>query len=115
MKEKKLVETLYAMAGGGSGGEGGSAFLSFLPLILIVLVMYLLILRPQARKQKERQKMLDLVKKGDDIVTAGGIHGKVVGIKSDDKVLVIKVDDNVKLDVDRSAVASINRSAAASK
>lgn len=115
MKEKKLVETLYAMAGGGSGGEGGSAFLSFLPLILIVLVMYLLILRPQARKQKERQKMLDAVKKGDDIVTVGGIHGKVVGIKNDDKVLVIKVGDNVKLDVDRSAIASINRPAAASK
>jgi preprotein translocase subunit YajC len=109
-----VVETLYAMAGGQGGGEGGSAFLSFLPLILIILVMYMLILRPQARKKKERQKMLDTVKKGDDIVTVGGVHGKVVGTKNDDKILVVKVDENVKLNVDRSAVSSISRSSGAS-
>jgi preprotein translocase subunit YajC len=105
-----VVETLYAMAGGGGGAEGGNAFLSFLPLILIVVVMYMLILRPQAKKQKERQKMLDTVKKGDEVVTVGGVHGKVVGLKNDDKVLVVKVDDNVKLDIDRSAISSIIRS-----
>ena len=104
-----MVETLYAMAGGQSGGEGGSAFLSFLPLILIILIMYMLILRPQARKQKERQKMLESVKKGDQVITSGGIHGKVVGMKNEDKVLVVKVDDNVKLDVEKTAVASIIR------
>ena len=102
-----MVETLYAMGG---GAEGGSAFLSFLPLILIVVVMYLLILRPQAKKQKDRQKMLDTVKKGDEVVTVGGVHGKVVGLKNDDKVLVVKVDDNVKLDIDRSAISGITRS-----
>ena len=95
-----MVETLYAMGGGGGGAEGGSAFLSFLPLILIVVVMYLLILRPQAKKQKDRKKMLDTVKKGDEVVTVGGVHGKVVGLKNDDKVLVVNVDDNVKLDID---------------
>ncbi len=106
-----MVETLYAMAGGqSSSGGGGNAFLSFLPLILIILIMYLLILRPQAKKQRERQKLLESVKKGDEIVTIGGIHGKVVGTKNDDKILVIKVDDNVKIDIDRSAVASILRS-----
>jgi preprotein translocase subunit YajC len=106
----KVVETLYAMAGGQSSGSGGNAFLSFLPLILIILVMYLLILRPQAKKQRERQKMLDSVKKGDDIVTIGGMHGKVVGTKNEDKILVVKVDDNVKVDIDRSAISSILRS-----
>ena len=106
-----MVETLYAMAGGQSGAEGGNAFLSFLPLILIILIMYLLILRPQAKKQKERQKMLDAVKKGDQVVTAGGIHGKVVATKDDDKVLIIKVDENVKLEVERTAITSIKRPA----
>lgn len=106
-----MVETLYAMAGGQSGGEGGNAFLSFLPLILIILIMYLLILRPQAKKQKERQKMLDAVKKGDQVVTAGGLHGKVVATKDDDKVLIIKVDENVKLEVERTAITSIKRPA----
>jgi preprotein translocase subunit YajC len=99
------------MAGGQSGGEGGNAFLSFLPLILIILIMYLLILRPQAKKQKERQKMLDAVKKGDQVVTAGGLHGKVVATKDDDKVLIIKVDENVKLEVERTAITSIKRPA----
>lgn len=106
-----MVETLYAMGTTGSGGQGGNAFVSMLPIILIIAIMYLLILRPQAKKQKERQRMLDAVKKGDDIVTAGGIHGKVVGVKNDDKELIIKVDDNVKLTIDRSAVANIKRSA----
>jgi preprotein translocase subunit YajC len=106
-----VVETLYAMAGGQSGAEGGNAFLSFLPLILIILIMYLLILRPQAKKQKERQKMLDAVKKGDQVVTAGGLHGKVVATKDDDKVLIIKVDENVKLEVERTAITSIKRPA----
>ena len=105
-----MVETLYAMAGGQPSGDGGNAFLSFLPLILIIVIMYLLILRPQAKKQKERQKMLDTVKKGDDVVTVGGVHGKVVGTKNDDKVLIVKVDDNVKLEIDRTAISSIQRS-----
>lgn len=73
--------------------------------------MYLLILRPQAKKQKERQKMLDSVKKGDDVVTAGGIHGKVVAVKDDNKVLIVKISDNVKIDVDRTAISNIKRSA----
>lgn len=105
-----MVETLYAMAGG-QGGNGGNTFLSFLPLILIILIMYLLILRPQAKKQKERQRMLDSVKKGDQVVTAGGIHGKVVATKDDDKVLIVKVDENVKLEIERTAVTSIKRPA----
>lgn len=104
-----MVQTLYAAAGGSQGG-GGNAFMSFLPLLLIIAIMYLLILRPQAKKQKERQKMLDAVKKGDEVVTAGGIHGKVVGVKNENKVLVVKVDDNVKLDVDRTAVSGITKS-----
>jgi len=104
-----VIENLFAMAGGQGSGQGGNAFVSFLPLLLIIVVMYLLILRPQQRKQKERQRMLDAVKKGDEVVTAGGVHGKVVGTKNDDKILVVKVDDNVKLDVDRSAISSIIR------
>ncbi len=106
-----MVETLFASAGnaGGSAG-GGSLLMNMLPFILIIAIMYLLILRPQAKKQKERQKMLDSINKGDTVVTVGGIHGKVVGFKDDEKVLILKVDDNVKLNVDRTAIASILKS-----
>ncbi len=106
-----MIETLYASAGASGAGDGGNAFMSFLPLIVIIAIMYLLILRPQAKKQKERQKMLDAIKKGDEVVTAGGIHGKVVGLKDDGKVLILKIDDNVKITVDRTAIASIKRPA----
>ncbi|MFZ0391385.1 MAG: preprotein translocase subunit YajC [Calditrichia bacterium] len=102
-----MVENLYAMAGG-SGGQGGG-LLGFLPFLIIIVIMYLLILRPQAKKQKEHQKMLQAVKKGDEVVTSGGIYGKVVGLKNEDKILVVKVDDNVKLDVDRASISRIVR------
>lgn len=74
---------------------------------LIIFIFYFLILRPQQKRQKERQKLLDSVKKGDKIVTAGGLHGTVAGI--DEKTVLIQVADNVKMKFDRSAVASIIR------
>lgn len=104
-----MIDNLFAMTGGGGQG-GGDAFLSFLPLLLIIVILYLLILRPQAKKQKERQKMLEALRKGDEVVTIGGIHGKIVGFKDSEKTVIVKVDDNVKLEVDRSAVSAIVKS-----
>jgi len=79
----------------------------FIYIILIVLIFYFFIIRPQTKKQKERSKMLESLEKGADIVTVGGIHGKIVGVKNDGKTFLVKVDDNVKLDIDRTAVAHI--------
>jgi len=105
-----VVENLLAMGGG--GGQGApNPFLSFLPLLLILLIMYFLIMRPQAKKQKERERMLASLKKGDQVVTVGGIHGKIMGFKNNNQVLVLKIDDNVKIDVDRTAIASIMKKA----
>ncbi|MSR82671.1 MAG: preprotein translocase subunit YajC [Candidatus Latescibacteria bacterium] len=87
------------------GGGGGSAILGMLPFILMFLVLYLLILRPQIKKQKTHQKMIDELKKGDQVVTSGGIHGVVANIKDD--VVVLKIADNVKVDLSRSAVSSV--------
>ncbi len=86
------------------GGEGGSSFLGFLPFILIIVIMYFLMIRPQVRKQKERQKMVDALQKGDKVVTSGGVHGKITGFSEDGKTIILQVDDKVKLNVDRSAV-----------
>ena len=60
--------------------------------------------RPQNKKQKETQKMLDALKKGDKVVTIGGIHGVVSSVK--DKTVIVKVDDNCKVEFTRSAIAS---------
>ncbi|NOX36959.1 MAG: preprotein translocase subunit YajC [Calditrichaeota bacterium] len=98
------------MAGGGGAQGSANPFLSFLPLLLILLIMYFLIMRPQAKKQKERERMLASLKKGDKVVTIGGIHGKIMGFKNNDQVLVLKIDDNVKIEVDRTAIASVLKS-----
>jgi preprotein translocase subunit YajC len=89
----------------GSGQGGGSGLLGFLPFILIIVIFYFLLIRPQAKRQKTVQKMLESVKKGDLIVTAGGIHGKVVGTK--DNILIVEIDDNVKVELDRGSVGRI--------
>ena len=105
-----MIENLFAMGGGGAQGSA-NPFLSFLPLLLILLIMYFLIMRPQAKKQKERERMLASLRKGDQVVTVGGIHGKIMGFKNNDQVLVLKIDDNVKIDVDRTAIAGITKRA----
>ncbi len=103
-----MVNDAYAMFGGGqTGGSGGGGLMAFLPLILIFVIMYVLIIRPQQKKQKELQRMLDSLKKGDKIVTSGGIHGQIVGIKEKEQTLIVKVDDNVKIELSRAAVARI--------
>jgi preprotein translocase subunit YajC len=88
------------------GGEGGSGFMSLLPFLAIILIMYFLMIRPQVKKQKDRQKMIDAIQKGDNVVTSGGIHGKVMGFTDNDKTVILKVDDNVKINVDRSAIGA---------
>lgn len=90
-------------------------FSAFLFPLAIILIFYLFIIRPQSKKQKDRQRMLDALEKGADVVTIGGIHGKVVAMKNDDKILIIKVDDNVKLEIDRTAVSHIKGQAAENK
>ncbi len=87
------------------GGGFEQMITSLVPFILIIGIFYFLIIRPQQKKQKERQKLLDSIKKGDKVLTAGGIHGVVEGVE--DNSLLIKVADNVKLKFERSAVTNI--------
>ena len=74
---------------------------------VIIGIFYLMILRPQQKKQKERQKLLDTVRKGDKVITAGGLHGAVAGL--DEKTVLLQVSDNVKMKFERSAISSIIR------
>jgi preprotein translocase subunit YajC len=90
------------------GGDGQSSLISTLIMFaLIIGIFYFLILRPQQKRQKERQKLLEAVKKGDKVVTAGGLHGTVAGL--DDKTVLLQVSDNVKMKYERSAIATIIR------
>ena len=76
---------------------------------LIFVIFYFMIIRPQQKRQKERQKMLDALEKGDKILTAGGIYGTVVGIE--DKMVLVQIADNVKVKVDRGSVGSVLKEA----
>jgi preprotein translocase subunit YajC len=85
----------------------GSMFSTIIMLVLVFGIFYFLMVRPQQKKAKERQKMLEAVKKGDKIITAGGLHGVIAGI--DDKTVLVQVADNVKLKFERTAVGSVIR------
>jgi preprotein translocase subunit YajC len=97
---------------GQSSAEGGgspNSFISFLPFVAIIAIFYFLIIRPQNKKQKETQKMLSELKKGDKIVTIGGIHGTIQSVK--EKTVIVKVDENTKLEFSRNAVSGVDAAA----
>jgi preprotein translocase subunit YajC len=95
---------LAAPADGGSGGLS-STLVSFLPIVLIIGIFYMLILRPQNKKQKETQRMLSELKKGDKAVTIGGVHGVVQTVR--ENTVILKVDESCKIEFTRSAIASV--------
>jgi len=89
-------------------GEEGGGLMSFLPLVLIVLVFYLFFIRPQMKKSKDQKKFREAIKKGDKIVTIGGIHGKIIEIQ--ETTFTIEVEGQNRLKVEKSAVAMDNTS-----
>ncbi len=77
---------------------------SMFPFILIIVVMFFLMNRSQKKEQRRRQEMLDALKKGDEVVTAGGIHGKIAEIKED--VILLEIAENVKISINKAAVSA---------
>jgi preprotein translocase subunit YajC len=74
-----------------------------IPLALMFLVFYFLLIRPQKKQEKDRHNMINSLDKNDQVVTTGGIHGTVVNVK--DKTLILRIDDNVKMEVEKNCVA----------
>ncbi len=82
--------------------------MAYLPFVLILAIMYFLMIRPQAKRQKEKKKMLDELKKGDRVVTIGGIHGTIGGFKGKEKkTVILKIEKNTSMTVNRSAIAGL--------
>jgi preprotein translocase subunit YajC len=90
-----------------AGGDQPNFLVQFFPFILMFVVIYLLILRPQYKKQKQQQAMIESLEKGDKIVTSGGIHGTIVGIKDKDGILMIQVAKDVRIEVSRGSVTRV--------
>lgn len=89
------------------GFGGGDAFTSFLPIILIFVVFYFLLIRPQQRKMKQHRAMLGQVKRGDRVLTGGGIIGTVTKVKEETDEVTVEIADGVKVDILRSTVSDV--------
>ncbi len=87
------------------GAASGSLLMSVLPFGLIILIFYFFIIRPQNKKQKETEKMIAALKKGDKVVTIGGIHGVVSSTK--EQTVIVKVDEGAKIEFNRTAIATV--------
>ena len=102
-----LADIAYAMApGGGQGGGGG--FAAFLPLILLFAIFYFILIRPQQKRAKDHKQLLANLKKGDKVVSNGGIYGTIVGIT--DTVITLEIADKVKIKVGRNYIAGLVQS-----
>jgi len=82
---------------------GGSTWMSLLPLFLILIVFYFFFIRPQTKKNKEQKKFREALKKGDKVVTIGGIHGRVAEVK--EATVILEVGNQIKMTVEKSAIA----------
>ena len=102
------MDIAYAMASNGSGVAGSmgglNSITSFLPFILIFVVFYFLIIMPQRKRDQEHKKMLESLKRGDKIITNGGIYGKIVDIK--ENKMTIEIAKGVEIEILKNAVGN---------
>ncbi|MBQ7752194.1 MAG: preprotein translocase subunit YajC [Treponema sp.] len=102
-----FIPMLQAAGTAGSASTTGALTGTLLPFLLIIIIFYFFLIRPQNKKQKETEKMLAALKKGDKVITIGGIHGTISSVK--EKTVIVKVDENVKLEFNRSAISSVEK------
>lgn len=96
-----------------SSQQSGGTFVTILTMAAVFVVFYLFIIRPQNKKQKDTEKMVNALKKGDKVITIGGIHGEVTSTK--EQTVIVKVDDECKLEFSRSAIATVVKDEKAEK
>ena len=104
-----MTNIAYAMGQSGAAGQGGG-FSAFVPLILMFVIFYFLLIRPQQKKQKQHREMINNVKKGDRIVTGGGIHGRVTGVS--DTTLTVEIAEKVRIKLNRGNISAVIQASA---
>jgi len=97
-----FISSAYAQA---AGGDASSTLVSLLPLVLMFVVLYFVMIRPQMKRQKEHKAMVEALAKGDEVVTAGGLLGKVS--KVGDTYLGVELADGVEVQLQRTAVVQV--------
>ncbi len=97
------VALAFAEEAGGSTIPGMAGLLNIAPLILLFIVFYFLLIRPQQKRAKEHKEMLKNIQKGDNVITTGGIHGRVTSVADD--AVTVEIADNVRVKVSREAIS----------
>lgn len=106
-----MIDIAYAMGQGGTGvGQGAGGFTGFIPLILMFVIFYFLLIRPQQKKSKDHREMITTLKKGDRIITNGGLHGQITGVN--DATLTVEIAEKVRVKINRASVAGLAQAAA---
>jgi preprotein translocase subunit YajC len=98
-----MIDLAYAQAAPGAGGPG--PIMTVFPFILIFVIMYFMVIRPQQKKGKEHQEMLKKLKKNDEVMTSGGIYGKVVDLK--ETIVTLEIAPNVRIRVHRPQISDV--------
>jgi len=97
-----MLEIAHAMA---PAGEGGGGFAALLPLILLFVIFYFILIRPQQKRAKEHRRLLESLKKGDKVLTAGGLYGTIVNLEGNE--VILQVADKVRVKVNRNYIAGL--------
>jgi len=101
-----MFETLaYAMASQGEKATGGSGIAALIPLILIFVIFYFLLIRPQQKRMKEHRRLLDNLKRGDKVITAGGLYGTIVNIEGN--VVTLELGEKIRVKVNKNYIAGL--------
>jgi preprotein translocase subunit YajC len=103
-----LAFAMGGAPGGAAGPAGGmAAFQQVIPLVFMFAIFYFLLIRPQQKKAKEHKALLEAIKKGDNVITAGGVHGKVTSV--DDSIVTLEIATGVNIKIIKSYIAAVKK------
>jgi len=105
-----LAFAMSGPAGGAAAGQAGggmAAFQQIIPLVFMFAIFYFLLIRPQQKKAKDHKALLDAMKKGDNVITAGGVHGKITSV--DDDLVTLEIAPNVNIKIAKSYIAAMKK------
>ena len=102
-----MMSVAYALGTNPAGGQGGSQYMSIVMLVAIVGIFYFLMIRPQQKRAKEHKSFLENLKKGDKVITSGGLYGTITGITDD--AITIEIAEKVRVKVEKGTVATMQK------